>query len=101
MRREFLDELRESYFPDLRGGKAYIDSPRHAAYVDKDTYRGVLMSILRDLGWPALTDQSFEAMKVDCLVAAELRGFEPGCARDPQQPREPEFPAEGPRLPTP
>ena len=45
MRREFLDELRESYFPDLRGGKAYIDLPRHAAYVDKDTYRGVLMSI--------------------------------------------------------
>jgi hypothetical protein len=71
VRREFLDELRESYFPDLRGGKAYIDSPRHAAYVDKDTYRGVLMSILRDLGWPALTDWSFEAMKVDGLVAAE------------------------------
>jgi hypothetical protein len=71
VRREFLDKLRESHFPDLRGGKAYIDSPRHAAYVDKDTYRDVLMSILRDLGWPAVTDRSFEAMKVDGLAAAE------------------------------
>ena len=62
VRRELLDKLRESHFPDLRGGKAYIDLPRHAAYVDKDTYRDVLMSLLRDLGWPAPTDRSFEAM---------------------------------------
>ena len=65
VRRELLDRLRDSHFPDLRGGKAYVESPRHAAYVDKDTYRDVLMSLLRDLGWPAPTDQSFEAMKVD------------------------------------
>ena len=31
VRRDLLDRLRESHFPDLRGGKAYIDSPRHAA----------------------------------------------------------------------
>jgi hypothetical protein len=65
VQRDLLDRLREGHFPDLRGGKAYIDSPRHAAYVDKDTYRDVLMSLLRDLGWPALTDRSFEAMRVD------------------------------------
>jgi len=65
VRRELLDKLRESHFPDLRGGKAYIESPRHAAYVDKDAYRDVLMSLLRDFGWPALTDRSFEAMKAD------------------------------------
>ena len=66
-----LDRLRENHFPDLRGGKAYIESPRHAAYVDKDTYRDVLMSILRDLGWPAPTDRSFEAMKVDGAVTTD------------------------------
>jgi hypothetical protein len=71
VRRELLDKLRESHFPDLRGGKAYIDSPRHAAYVDKDTYRDVLMSLLRDLGWPAPTDRSFEAMKVDGVTTTE------------------------------
>jgi amino acid transporter len=71
VRRELLDELRENHFPDLRGGKAYIESPRHAAYVDKDTYRDVLMSLLRDLGWPAPTDRSFEAMKVDGVATTE------------------------------
>ena len=65
MRREFFRQDSGGHFPDLRGGKAYINSPRHAAYVDKDTYRDVLMSLLRDLGWPALTDRSFDAMKVD------------------------------------
>jgi hypothetical protein len=74
VRRELLDKLRESHFPDLRGGKAYIESPRHAAYVDKDTYRDVLTSLLRDLGWPALTDWSFEAMKVDGVATAEADG---------------------------
>jgi hypothetical protein len=49
VRRDLLDRLRESHFPDLRDGKAHIESPRHAAYVDKDTYRDVLMSLLRDL----------------------------------------------------
>ena len=67
----FSTSLRESHFPDLRGGKAYIDSPRHAAYVDKETYRDVLMSLLRDLGWPAPTDRSFEALKVEGAVTAE------------------------------
>ena len=77
VRRELLDKLRESHFPDLRGGKAYIDSPRHAAYVDKDTYRDVLMSLLRDLGWPAPTDRSFEAMKVEGVAAARRRRDHP------------------------
>jgi hypothetical protein len=71
VQRDQLDRLRESHFPDLRGGKAYIESPRHAAYVDKDTYRDVLMSLLRDFGWPALTDRSFEAMRVDDVATTE------------------------------
>jgi hypothetical protein len=33
--------------PDLRGGKAYVDSPRHANYVDAVTYQ-VVMADLRD-----------------------------------------------------
>jgi hypothetical protein len=77
VRRELLDKLRESHFPDLRGSKAYIDSPRHAAYVDKDTYHDVLMSLLHDLGWPGLTDRSFEAMKVDGVAARDARQHTP------------------------
>ena len=33
--------------PDLRGGKVYLDSPRHANYVDADTYQ-VVLADLRD-----------------------------------------------------
>ncbi len=63
VRRDALDRLRENHFPDLRGGKAYVDSARHAAYVDKATYRDVVLSLLRDLGWPAPTDTSFQALR--------------------------------------
>jgi hypothetical protein len=43
------------------------------APINKDTYRDVLMSLLRDLGWPARTDQSFEAMKVDSVATTEAK----------------------------
>ena len=31
--------------PDLRGGKVYVDSPRHANYVDAETYQSVLADV--------------------------------------------------------
>jgi cation diffusion facilitator CzcD-associated flavoprotein CzcO/amino acid transporter len=31
--------------PDLRGGKVYVDSPRHANYVDAETYQAVLADV--------------------------------------------------------
>ncbi len=31
--------------PDLRGGKVYVDSPRHASYVDAETYQAVLADV--------------------------------------------------------
>ena len=33
--------------PDLRGGQAYLDTPRNANYVDADTYQ-VVLADLRD-----------------------------------------------------
>ena len=33
--------------PDLRGGRAYLDTPRNANYVDADTYQ-VVLADLRD-----------------------------------------------------
>ncbi len=61
--RERLQRRRENDFPDLRGGKTYVDSPRHANYVHSETYRNVLAERLRDLGWPDLTDQSFDNLR--------------------------------------
>lgn len=74
LRRDVLDRLRESHFPDLRGGKAYVDSPRHAAYVDKDAYRDVLMSLLRDLGWPAPSDDGFAELQAKARAPQTRRG---------------------------
>lgn len=36
--------------PDLRGGKTYLDSPRHANYVDATTYRVVIADLLDRFG---------------------------------------------------
>jgi hypothetical protein len=38
---------KSSHQPELRGGMAYLDSPRHANYVDADTYQ-VVLADLRD-----------------------------------------------------
>jgi cation diffusion facilitator CzcD-associated flavoprotein CzcO/amino acid transporter len=59
--RDWLDTQRQTDFPDLRGGKTYLDSPRHANYVDSETYQKILANIRHHLGWPDLTDQSFDA----------------------------------------
>ena len=44
--RGWLDERREHHFPDLRGGKTYIDSPLGTAnYVDMATYQRLLAGV--------------------------------------------------------
>jgi hypothetical protein len=48
--------------PDLQGGRTYVDSPRHRAYIDVDTYKEYL-AVLRDkFGWYDVTDADFELM---------------------------------------
>jgi amino acid transporter len=49
--------------PDLRGGKAYIDSPRHANYVEATTFAHILAGFRRRFGWPDLDDESFDALR--------------------------------------
>jgi hypothetical protein len=47
--------LKTSDHPDLRGGKAYVDSARHAGYVDSHTYQSVLADLRDRFGWGAVT----------------------------------------------
>jgi cation diffusion facilitator CzcD-associated flavoprotein CzcO/amino acid transporter len=61
--RDWLDERRANHFPDLRGGKTYIDSPRHANYVNTAAYQRLLAEFRRKLGWPDLTDDSYESLR--------------------------------------
>jgi hypothetical protein len=69
--------------PDLRGGKVYVDSPRHANYVDAETYQAVLADVRDRYGFgepvaahghvsqpapshtsPALVDDSHDSVAV-------------------------------------
>jgi amino acid transporter len=43
--RDRWQAAKASHDPDLRGGRTYVDSPRHANYVDADTFHAVLAEI--------------------------------------------------------
>ena len=48
--------------PNLRGTKHYIDSPRHANYVDVEVYRRTLSEIREKFGWPDPDDALYEPL---------------------------------------
>lgn len=43
-------EMKRTHRPDLRGGMEYVDSPRHANYVETHTYQAVLAEIRNQFG---------------------------------------------------
>jgi hypothetical protein len=49
--------------PNLRGAMTYIDSPRHANYVDVAVYRRVLSEIRERFGWPDPDDQLYQPLR--------------------------------------
>jgi amino acid transporter len=51
--------------PNLRGHIAYIDSPRHANYVDVDIYRRVLADIRERFGWIDSDHGTYESLRVN------------------------------------
>lgn len=61
--RDWLDEQRANHYPDMRGGKVYIDSPRHANYVHTDTYKRLMAEFRRKLGWPDLDDEFYADLR--------------------------------------
>ena len=63
-----LDEiraLRESDAPDLRGGHHYIDSPRHATYVDSATYQHVMAEFRDRFGFADPGDDFYAELEMD------------------------------------
>lgn len=60
---EHRDELRErkaTDHPDLRGGVAYVDSPRHANYVESHAYQRYLAEVRDRFGWPDLSHSYYD-----------------------------------------
>lgn len=56
--------------PDLRGTATYVDSPRHANYVDVTTYRRVLADIRERFGWPDPSDALYAPLDRDAKLNA-------------------------------
>lgn len=54
--------LKREDHPNLRGTKHYIDSPRHANYVDVEVYRRVLAELREKFGWPDPDDALYEPL---------------------------------------
>jgi amino acid transporter len=72
---EGLDELkrlRAEDRPDLRGGHHYIDSPRHAAYVDSGTYQRYLAEIRDRFGFADPDDEFYPTRKPDIRESSDV-----------------------------
>lgn len=54
--------LKANHCPNLRGEMAYIDSARHASYVDVDAYRKALREVRARFGWPELTRDYYSSL---------------------------------------
>jgi amino acid transporter len=48
---EEWNHMKAEHYPDLRGGNRYVDSPRHANYVNVAIYRSLLSEIREKFGW--------------------------------------------------
>lgn len=71
--RDWLDARLREDDPDLRGGRRYVDSPRHATYVHTETFRTEMARLRRRLGWPDLDDASFEHLRAGTVQAPAPR----------------------------
>ncbi|MEU4228398.1 amino acid permease [Nonomuraea sp. NPDC026600] len=60
LHREQLAALKRADEPDLRGGVAYIDSARHAGYVDSHTYQTYLAELRDRFDWPDIDNDTFK-----------------------------------------
>jgi cation diffusion facilitator CzcD-associated flavoprotein CzcO len=58
-----LRELKASDHPDLRGPMEYIDSPRHANYVETHTFQHVMAQLREDFGWPAPDEEYYADLR--------------------------------------
>jgi amino acid transporter len=56
-----LDQLKRHDTPDLSGGIRYLDSPRHANYVNSHAYQAYLEELRDRFDWPDVTETTYPA----------------------------------------
>jgi amino acid transporter len=64
VRKEELTALKRTDQPDLRGGVQYVDSPRHANYVERGTYIAYLAQLRDRFGWHDVDDHTYDELVV-------------------------------------
>lgn len=59
IRKADLDRLKSDDTPDLSGGMSYLDSPRHANYVNSHAYQTYLAELRDRFDWPDITETAY------------------------------------------
>ncbi|MDW3097697.1 MAG: NAD(P)-binding domain-containing protein [Alphaproteobacteria bacterium] len=59
--------------PDLSGGIRFIESPRHANYVDSPTFQAALKKLARRYNWAPVDEAAFTAMRTSAASAQTTR----------------------------
>lgn len=59
-----IGDLKREDRPDLRGGVAYLDSPRHANYVNSTAYQAYLAELRDRFDWPDLDHATYDSLRV-------------------------------------
>ncbi len=62
--RDEMRRLKAEDAPDLRGGIAYLDSPRHVSYVDSATYQAYLAELRDRFGRPDPGEHTYDRLRV-------------------------------------
>ncbi|MDG1234077.1 MAG: NAD(P)-binding domain-containing protein [Pseudomonadales bacterium] len=60
-----FNELKRTDAPDMRGGMEYINTPRHANYVETHTFQHVLEEVRKQFAIEPLTEDSFDPLRLD------------------------------------
>jgi amino acid transporter len=60
-----LDRLKSDDTPDLSGGMRYLDSPRHANYVNSQAYQAYLAELRDRFDWPDVTETTYAATQAE------------------------------------
>ena len=55
--------LKRTDRPDLSGGIAYLDSPRHANYVNYEAYISYLAELRDRFAWPDLDEHTYQRLR--------------------------------------
>jgi hypothetical protein len=63
--RDELVALKKTDTPDLSGGMTYLDSDRHANYVEVETYIGYLADLRDRFEWADLDEKTYDALRAD------------------------------------